>query len=346
MMENLEASNLSSRACLARNSRGRTRPEEQCFIRTCFQRDSDRILHSESFRRLKHKTQVFLSPTNDHFRTRMTHTLEVVGISRCIARSLRLNENLAEAIALGHDLGHTPFGHAGEQVLSEFSENGFHHSMHGVRVVTALEKNGEGLNLSFEVIDGIAKHSKGRKGAILVSEDDPPVTQEGQIVRISDLVAYINHDIDDAMRAGLIHLKDLPKSAVKLLGDRQSQRIHGMVKDVISNSVDSENISMSPEVLEETENLRSFLYGKVYPRPEIEEEVEKSKKLLRQMGQWFLDNPEDLYKRIKRPIPPNQSFRQTLVDYLASMTDDFAMRVFQELFIPHYSLDATLVKAS
>ncbi len=340
MIEEQEAARCGPRALLSSHTRGRQTPEKECFVRTTFQRDTDRIIHCEAFRRLKHKTQVFLSPTNDHFRTRMTHTLEVVGISRCLARALRLNEDLAEAIGFGHDLGHTPFGHAGEAVLNEISETGFHHAAHSVRVVTVLEKYGKGLNLNLEVIDGIGKHSKGRKGAALVSDGpEHPLTFEAQIVRIADLVAYINHDIDDAVRAGVICLSDLPRGPVRLLGERHSQRIHEMVKDIIFNSSEGAEIRMSPDVADATEELREFLYGKVYPRPEINFEVEKSKKLLRQMAHWFLENPGELEKRLRHPPTPGQSFNRTLVDYLAGMTDQYAIRLFKELFVPHFHLD-------
>lgn len=341
-MEEQEARTLGPRACLARNSRGRAIPEQECFMRTCFQRDTDRIIHSESFRRLKHKTQVFLSPTNDHFRTRLTHTLEVVGIARSIARGLRLNENLTEAIAFGHDLGHTPFGHAGEQVLAEISETGFHHASHSVRVVTVLEKNGAGLNLTAEVVDGIGKHSKGRKGSLVLNGPDAPLTLEAQIVRLSDLVAYINHDIDDAIRAGVIQPEDLPPEPVRLLGERHSVRIHTMVKDIISASADAEGITMSPPVADATELLREFLYAKVYPRPGIDSAVEKSKVLLRQMAQWFLAHPDDLQARLKHQSPAGQSLKRTLVDYLAGMTDEYAISLFQDLFVPHFQLDTSL----
>ncbi|RCK81121.1 MAG: Deoxyguanosinetriphosphate triphosphohydrolase [Candidatus Ozemobacter sibiricus] len=327
---------LSPRACRASQSRGRAVPEQECFIRTCFQRDMDRILHSEAFRRLKHKTQVFLSPTNDHFRTRLTHTLEVVGIARSIARCLRLNEDLTEAIALGHDLGHTPFGHAGEEVLAEIAEEGFHHAQHSVRVVTCLEKGGKGLNLTAEVLDGIARHSKGRKGAA-TGGPDAPATLEGQVVRLADLVAYINHDIDDAIRAGVIALADLPAGPVRLLGERHSQRIHHMVMDIVTASAEAPGIVMSPPVQEATEELRDFLYGQVYPRAEGDGATGKAKALLRQLARWFLDHPDDLLARLHHPPPAGQSLRRTLVDYLASMTDEYAIRVFKELFVPHFA---------
>ncbi|HNX74111.1 MAG TPA: deoxyguanosinetriphosphate triphosphohydrolase [Candidatus Rifleibacterium sp.] len=335
--EESEAATLSKHACLSRNSRGREVAEQDCFIRTCFQRDIDRIIHSESFRRLKHKTQVFLSPTNDHFRTRLTHTLEVVCTARCISRCLGLNEDLTEAIALGHDLGHTPFGHSGEEVLNEISETGFHHASHSVRVVTRLEKSGEGLNLTREVIDGILKHSKGKHGAATISDQSNlPLTVEAQVVRIADLVAYINHDVDDAIRAGIITGEDLPSDAHSLLGDRHSIRIHTMVRDIIDASMGSGSIKMSPTVEAATAALKKFLYNEVYTRPEIDVAVQRSKNLLRQVAEWYTSHPDDLMKHIKHSVPEGQSLNRTLVDYLASMTDDFALRRFQEIFVPHY----------
>ena len=344
MLEEQERQTLSSHACLSSHSLGRKHPEKACFIRTAFQRDSDRIIHSEAFRRLKHKTQVFLAPTNDHFRTRMTHTLEVVAVARTISRGLRLNVDLAEAIGFGHDLGHTPFGHAGEQVLGEISSQPFHHATHSLRVAEHLEKSGRGLNLSIEVLDGIVKHSKGRKGSLFMDKGpDAPLTLEAAIVRISDLIAYLNHDIDDAMRAGLITVNDLPAAATDLVGSRHAERIHTMVKDIISSSVNSDRICMSDQVWEATEELRRFLYEKVYPRPEIESEIQKSKILLRQMADWFLCHPDELLKRLKHPPPEDQSLVQTLIDYLASMTDAFAISMFKELFLPHYRLDAALI---
>lgn len=345
--EEREASTLSKYACLAKNSRGREFPEHDCHIRTCFQRDVDRIFHCESFRRLKHKTQVFLSPTDDHFRTRLTHTLEVMCTARCISRCLNLNEDLTEAIALGHDLGHTPFGHAGEMVLNEISETGFHHASHSVRVVTRLEKDGEGLNLTKEVVDGILKHSKGKHGSATFSDSsDLPLTVEAQVVRISDLVAYMNHDIDDAIRAGVITLKEFPQEPLKLLGNRHSVRIHTMVRDIISNSYNSNIIKMSPEMAEATETLKQFLYTEVYVRPEIDIAVQKSKNLLRQIAEWYNNHPDDLLRNIKHKLPEGQTFNRTLVDYLAGMTDDFALRRFQEIFVPHYySLPTAIKKA-
>lgn len=335
--EENERQALSKYACLSTQSRGRAKPETECFIRTCFERDIDRIVHSEAFRRLKHKTQVFLSPTNDHFRTRLTHTLEVVSTARCVSRCLGLNEDLTEAIAMGHDLGHTPFGHGGEEILNEISDTGFHHASHSVRVVTKLEKHGKGINLTKEVIDGILRHSKGKEGpATLSKESSRPLTVEAQVVRIADLVAYINHDIDDAIRAGVINLSDLPSEPIKLLGERHSVRIHTMVRDIIDNSYDSDIITMSEEVKQATAELKKFLYNDVYTRPEIDNAVKKSMKLLKQMAEWFMEKPQRLISHINGKIPENQTFNRTLVDYLASMTDDFAIRRFKEIFVPHY----------
>lgn len=343
LFEEQEEKNLSPLAARAANSRGRATPERDCFLRTAFQRDVDRIIHCESFRRLKHKTQVFLSPTNDHFRTRLTHTLEVVCTARCMARCLSLNEDLTEAISLGHDLGHTPFGHSGEEVLNELSDTGFHHAAHSVRVATTLEKHGKGLNLTAEVLEGIAHHSKGRTGAMTISRDDgPDISLEAKVVRIADLIAYINHDIDDAVRAGIIELGQLPRDAVSLLGDRHSVRIHTMVKDVIATSQGQKVIGMSDEIRVATETLKRFLYEEVYPRPEIEGEVEKSKNLLRRMGEWFLAHPDDMLRHLKHAIPPDQTLNRTLIDYLAGMTDGYAIRVFKEIFVPHFQLEFPL----
>ena len=341
MLEEQERLTLAPSACLVVNSRGRRHKDLTCFIRTAFQRDIDRIIHSESFRRLKHKTQVFLAPENDHVRTRMTHTLEVVGIARTLARALQLNSALVEAIALGHDLGHTPFGHAGEQVLAEISDTPFHHATHSLRVVETLEKGGKGLNLSLEVLDGIVKHSKGRKGSMFVDEGpDSPLTLEARVVRVADLIAYINHDIDDAIESGLITVADLPPGPTRLLGERHASRIHNMLKDIISQSRETDKIKMSPEVCQATEELREFLYQSVYTRPEIEGEIEKSRQLLRMMANWFMKNPNALLSRIKGALPEGQSLKQTLVDYLAGMTDAFAITTFKSIFLPHYHLDA------
>ena len=337
--EESEYALLSKFACKARDSVGREKPEKNCFIRTCFQRDVDRIIHCESFRRLKHKTQVFLSPTNDHFRTRLTHTLEVMCTARCISRCLHLNEDLTEAIALGHDLGHTPFGHSGETVLNEISETGFHHASHSVRVVTVLEKKGEGLNLTKEVIDGILKHSKGRNGpASFGSENDPakPLTVEAQVVRIADLVAYVNHDVDDAIRAGVIKDSDLPEDVCNILGNRHSVRIHNMVKDIIENSQNSPLIKMGDRMEQATSNLKAFLYGDVYTRPEIDIAVQKSKDMLYRLAEWYDKHQDDFYKDFQHPMAGKISFNRALIDYLAGMTDDYAIRKFQEIFIPQY----------
>jgi dGTPase len=237
---------------------------------------------------------------------------------------------------MGHDLGHTPFGHGGEEVLNEISETGFHHASHSVRVCTKLEKDGEGLNLTYEVLDGILKHSKGKHGSATFDRDSLPMTVEAQVVRIADLVAYINHDVDDAIRAGVITTNDLPVSTLQSLGKRHSVRIHTMVRDIVDNSHKKDIISMSEPVKQATDELKRFLYNDVYRRPEIDEAVQKSKNLLRQMAEWFMKNPDELIANLYHKLPENQSFNRTLVDYLASMTDDYAIRRFQEIFVPHY----------
>ncbi|MBF0407979.1 MAG: deoxyguanosinetriphosphate triphosphohydrolase [Candidatus Riflebacteria bacterium] len=343
--EETERKILSPRASFAQSCLGREIPEKECFLRTCYQRDRDRIIHCEAFRRLKHKTQVFLSPTHDHFRTRMTHTLEVAGIARTIARALMLNEDLTEAIAYGHDIGHTPFGHAGEHVLSEICTDGFHHASHSVRVVTKLERGGRGLNLTREVVDGILRHSKGRRGNITVSSScDSPLTLEGEIVRVADLVAYINHDIDDAIRAGIISKNDLPSAALNLLGERNSQRIHRMVKSIVSASSDSEHIIMEPEVLSATEELRTFLYGKVYNHPAIDTQVQISARLLRELAEWFQKNPEEFSKKCEFADSTVSLSNRQLTDFLAGLTDAHAISLFKEIFVPLSNLDNRFIK--
>ena len=257
MLEQSEADDLSKYDCLSSETQGRKRPMEECDVRTAFQRDRDRILHSKSFRRLKDKTQVFLAPVGDHYRTRLTHTLEVSQIARTISKSLRLNEDLTEAIALGHDLGHTPFGHAGEEALDEIFPDGFRHNEQSLRVVDILERDGEGLNLTFEVRDGILRHSKGRES--IMSWEDMPVTLEAQVIRVADIIAYVNHDIEDAIRAGVIEQKDLPEEYIRVVGSSHGIRIDSMVKDVVNNSFDSPEIKMSPAVLQATEGLREYL---------------------------------------------------------------------------------------
>lgn len=332
--EKIERETLHPRACLSEMSRGRLRPEKEGEIRTCFQRDRDRIIHSKAFRRLKHKTQVFLAPKGDHYRTRLTHVLEVSQIARTISRALRLNEDLTEAIALGHDLGHTPFGHAGEDVLREIHPEGFDHFKQSLRVVDFLENSGKGLNLTFEVRDGILKHSKGKGLIIPASEKDSPSTLEGQVVRVSDIIAYLNHDLDDAQRAGVIKKSDIPKDIITVLGDSHSKRIDTMVKNAIYTSSDAglNSIIFSEEVYEAMNLLRDFLYERVYENPRAKKEFKKAKKILKDLYEYYLEHPEEVFK----DIPPEKKLntQRMVCDFIAGMTDRFALITYERLFLP------------
>jgi dGTPase len=331
MLEQAEADNLSAYACLSSKTRGRQKPIEECDVRTAFQRDRDRILHSKSFRRLKDKTQVFLAPVGDHYRTRLTHTLEVSQIARTISKSLRLNEDLTEAIALGHDLGHTPFGHAGEAALDEIFPDGFRHNEQSLRVVDLLERDGEGLNLTFEVRDGILKHSKSKES--MSSREDRPATLEGQTVRIADIVAYVNHDIEDAIRAGVIEQADLPEEYISIVGSSHGVRIDTMVKDVVRNSIDSPEIKMSPIVLHATEGLRTYLYDEVYPREEIQSEIRKATKALKEIFFYFVEHPDDILQNLNRDIG-NDNIQRVVCDFVAGMSDKKALNTYEQLFLP------------
>lgn len=322
-IEKREKASLSPFAKKSSESKGRERKEEECPYRTAFQRDRDKIIHCKSFRRLKHKTQVFLSPAEDHYRTRLTHTLEVSQIARTLARALRLNEDLTEAIALGHDLGHTPFGHAGEDVINDILKGygkSFKHNEQSVRVVTVLEKDGKGLNLTEEVIDGIMNHP----------QTGPwPKTLEGCLVRHSDHFAYIRHDIEDALRAGVIKEKDLPKKAHSLLG---KHILDTVVPDVIKNSLNQPELKMSPEVHEAVEEMYAFLYEKVYTNPFAKREESKVPDMLRLLFRHYLYNPEKLpgyTKGLKE-----DELLQKVVDFVAGMTDRYAINKFEELFVP------------
>ncbi len=328
--EEMELQILHPFAAKSATSKGRARPEEPCPVRTAFQRDRDRIIHSKSFRRLKHKTQVFLSPEGDHYRTRLTHTLEVAQIARTIARALRLNEDLTEAIALGHDLGHTPFGHAGEAVLQEIHPGGFSHPQQSLRVVDLLEKGGEGLNLTFEVRDGILKHSKGM-GAILPEGEDTPLTLEGQVVRISDGIAYVNHDLDDALRAGIITMDDVPKELIGFLGDTHAKRINSMVLDAIGASLEEElrRITLSPGMLEAITEMRSFLHERVYLNPLVYNEFVKAFKVVRELYFYYMEHPCEL------PPAPAEDVATQVCDFIAGMTDRYALHLYHRIFIPH-----------
>jgi dGTPase len=337
-LEAREADTLSPFAALSKNSRGRRVAEDPDPIRTCFQRDRDRIIHSKAFRRLMHKTQVFLSPLGDHYRTRLTHSIEVMQLSRSIARGLMLNEDLAEAIALGHDVGHSPFGHAGEAALTEAwsaCEPGakFVHSQQSLRVVMFLERRGDkiGLNLSEEVLDGIGKHSK-NKGA-LAGWKDLPYTLEGQIVRYCDRLAYINHDIDDAIRAGVIAEGDLPKKAVETLGDRGSIRIETVVSDMISECRGKNEIRLSDPVLEAVETIREFMFRNVYLNDAAKREEPKAQNIIKRLFEHYMSNPDELPPEFTQGLPPEDSHGRRVCDYIAGFTDRFAIKKFRELFV-------------
>jgi dGTPase len=329
-LEEIEKQTLSPNACLSSQTKGRERSVTLHPLRTEFQRDRDRIIHSKSFRRLKHKTQVFLAPFGDHYRTRLTHTLEVSQIARTIAKALRLNEDLTEAIALGHDLGHTPFGHAGEETLAKLLPDGFSHYEQSLRVVEKIEWEGKGLNLTFEVRDGIFKHSKGR-GEILDDEKkNMPLTLEGQVVRVSDIIAYVNHDIDDAVRAEVIKEKDIPLHLIQVLGEWHASRIDRMVEDVVDASLkaDLEKIAMSEEIKKAVTELRDFLYEKVYFNPRARPEIEKAEKIITDLYEYVLENPEDYIK----PYPQDDSLEKRTGDFIAGMTDRYALGLYEKIF--------------
>ena len=329
--EKIEAETLHPAACLSAKSSGRQRKEKEGEIRTCFQHDRDRILHSKSFRRLKHKTQVFLAPKGDHYRTRLTHTLEVSQIARTIARALRLNEDLTEAISLGHDLGHTPFGHAGEDILREIYPGGFDHFKQSVRVVETLERNGRGLNLTYEVRDGILKHSKG-KGKIF-SVGKKSGTLEGRIVRITDVIAYLNHDLDDALRAGVLKRSNIPHELRKI-GDTPSKRIDKMVKDVVYCTLDSDlkDIIMSEEMKDITYALRDFLYRNVYEGDESKREFKKARKILYDLYNYYMEHTEEIFREFPEEMVNDKE--RMVCDFIAGMTDRFAIMMFEQKFMP------------
>lgn len=324
-MELRETTYLSPYATLSMKSRGRKRKEEECDIRPVFQRDRDRILHCKSFRRLKQKTQVFLSPNGDHYRTRMTHTLEVSQNARTIAKALRLNEDLVEAISLGHDLGHTPFGHAGERALDRICPEGFSHNEQSVRTVEILEKQGKGLNLTAEVIDGIYNHKTAGR----------PCSLEGKIVQLSDKFAYINHDIDDAIRGGILREEDLPKKYTDVLGNTTKMRLNRMVHDVITNSMNQPDIIMSEEVREATFGLRQFMFENVYKNPLAKGEESKASHMITELYMFYIDNLSLLPEHYLRLVEERgESKERAVCDYIAGMTDLYAIKKFQEYFIP------------
>jgi len=325
--EEMEKATLSKYATLSLNTRGRRYNEEKCEIRTAFQRDRDRIIHSKSFRRLKHKTQVFISPEGDHYRTRLTHTLEVAQISRTIARALRLNEDLTEAIALGHDLGHTPYGHTGEYVLNDIHKNGFKHNEQSLKVVDLLEnsKGIYGLNLTYEVRDGIINHTG----------DEEPFTLEGHIIRFADRIAYINHDIDDSIRAKIITNDDLPKDSISVLGKKHSERINTMIVDIIKNSYGKNKIVMSENVQFHTDKLRNFMFEKVYLNRKAKSEESKAKNIIKQLYFYYLNNFNELPREhVKIYKNLNISEEDIVCDYIAGMTDRYAIKLYTKFFIP------------
>lgn len=322
-LEQLERQTLAPYAALASESRGRGRSEPEAEDRTCFQRDADRILHSRSFRRLMHKTQVFLQPEGDHYRTRMTHTLEVSRIARTIARALRLNEDLTEAAAMGHDLGHTPFGHAGEAALTEVMGVPFHHNEQSLRVVDRLEKNGLGLNLTYEVRRGILCHS----GPELAE------TLEGQVVRLSDRIAYINHDIDDAMRAGILKNEDIPVGISDVLGQTHSQRINTLVSDVVRTSMGRPVIEMTPAVETAMLDLRAFMFEHVYRNPVAKGEESKARRIIQELYKYYILHPEKLPADFQ-PQLDLEGMPRVVCDYVAGMTDKYAVYKFEEIFVP------------
>ncbi|MFC1967840.1 deoxyguanosinetriphosphate triphosphohydrolase [Chloroflexota bacterium] len=321
---------LSTHAARSKLSRGRLQPEEPCPMRTAFQRDRDRIIHSKAFRRLKHKTQVFITPSGDHYVTRLTHTLEVSQIARTISRALNLNEDLTEAIALGHDLGHTPFGHIGEEALDELYPEGFRHNEQSLRVVDLLEREGEGLNLTWEVRDGILNHSKAR-AEVFGQEWGPSGTLEGQVCKVADIIAYINHDIEDALRAGIVTKGDLPPSAIALLGDTHSQRINTLVCDIVAHSLDRSEtplLAMSPQIQEATNILRDFLFDRVYNPSTAKEESERARQVIRLLYFFFMEHEGNLPGEYLLRHDP---LERRVIDYIAGMTDQFALRLAEEV---------------
>jgi len=320
--EQAERSLICSRGVLSTDTRGRLVPEDECPMRTSFQRDVDRIIHSKSFRRLKHKTQVFLQPEGDHYRTRLTHTLEVTRLARTAARALQLNEDLAEAIGLGHDLGHTPFGHAGERALRELHPGGFNHYEQSLRVIDCIEKDGQGLNLCYETRMGILNHTHG-------SPDD---TREATLVRYADRIAYINHDLDDALRAGILTIEDVPAEIREALGNSNSQRINSIVSDLIANSAE-DSIGMSEEMHRIYELFHSFMYERVYYNPVAKSEESKVKGIIGGIYEYYVSHSDKLPDDYKL-IAKRDGLHRAVCDYVAGMTDKYALEVYSNIFIP------------
>ena len=323
MTEEMERFTLSPFACFSSETRGREKPLEPSDLRTEFQRDRDRIIHSQSFRRLMYKTQVFLAPAGDHYRTRLTHTLEVSQVARTVARGLRLNEDLCEAAALGHDLGHTPFGHAGEMIMQELYSPDFTHYKQSLRVVDKLEKNGLGLNLTYEVRDAIVNHTGEHRASTL----------EGMIIKFADRIAYINHDIDDACRAGILSVEDIPKDIRIVLGETHSVRINTMVKSIIENSAGTNDIRMADDVRQATDELRKFLFASVYTNPVAKGEESKAKELLARLFEYYVKNPEEM-PGVYRANLESEPTERCVCDFISGMTDRYAIETYRSLFIP------------
>jgi dGTPase len=334
-LEEQERLILSPYATLSSMTKGRQSMEEECPLRPPFQHDRDRIIHSKSFRRLKHKTQVFLAPMGDHYRTRLTHTLEVSQIARTISKSLRLNEDLTEAISLGHDIGHTPFGHAGEDTLDEIVPGGFSHSDQSLRVVDLLERDGKGLNLTLEVRDGILKHSKGRGEILFEDSTCMALTLEGQVVRIADIIAYINHDIDDALRGGVISQNDIPIDCLKRLGDTHSKRINTMVNDIVAETlrVGNGKLSITEGIHSGILDLRDFLWTRIYENEAVHADFHKAAKILKELYEYLMDHPEYFLSLIEKESLYD-TLERCVCDFLAGMTDRYAFNLYEKLFLP------------
>ncbi len=343
-LEEREEEILSSYAALNKKSAGRRIAEEddECDIRMPFERDRDRITHAKTFRRLKHKTQVFLAPAGDHYRTRLTHVLEVSQIARTISSALCLNGPLTEAIALGHDLGHTPFGHAGEATLNDLQPRGFRHYVHSLRVVDFLENNGKGLNLTFEVRNGIVKHSKGRNDIFPTNKAELPNTLEGQVVRVADIVAYVNHDMDDALRAGILTEKDLPADIRAVVGERHSKRTGAMVRDIIVESLTAGDgqLHVSKKMLKAITDLRMFLYENVYRSYRVHNDFEKAQRIIRDLYGYFMENGVGRFNgnewepAAQKTWDSEAQARRRVCDFIAGMTDRYAMRIYEHIFLP------------
>ena len=323
-MEQEEYDVLSPQAQKAAETKGRPSPEEDNDVRTCYQRDADRILHSKSFRRLMHKTQVFLSPEGDHYRTRMTHTLEVARIARTICRGLRLNQDLAEAAAYGHDLGHTPFGHAGEKALSSMMEKPFRHNEQSLRVVDKLERGGTGLNLTYEVRDGILNHQTIGK----------PHTLEGKVVRLSDKISYIHHDMDDAVRAGILKESDVPENIRSVIGCTPSERLDHFVHDIVTNSMGKNDICMSEPIARAMKDMRQFMFDNVYQNPVAKSEEGKAEMLMETLYQHFMKHIDELPEEFLNLLSEGEPREQVICDYVGAMTDRFAISLYEEIYIP------------